>query len=526
MKKILILIVILFSNLSIWAYDFEVDGICYNFLQDNEVEVTTKSTRTGGVYYSGEIVIPSTITYDGKNYNITSIGERAFWSIKENSSLTSVTIPEGVISIGDWAFGNCTALTSITIPNSIKQIGVDVFESTPWYANLPDGVFYVGKILYSYKGEMPENTSIVVKDGIEIINASAFAECSNLIAITLPNSLDSIGEDAFYWCQSLSSITIPNSVTSIGNYAFYYCSLDEIKIPKNVTNIGTGAFIYCSPTSIVVENGNPNYDSRNNCNALIETATNTLLVGCHNTVIPNTVTSIANAAFAGHKNLTAIAIPSNITHIELGAFVYCRYLISIVVDEKNQVYDSRNNCNAIIETATNTLIEGSNNTIIPNTITSIGEYAFAGRQTLTSISIPNGVVSIDASAFQHCNALTSVSIPSSVQNIGNSAFIMCTALTSVTCEATTPPLLEWGAFNYIPFAEATLYVPAESIEQYKAAEQWKDFGTILPLAQAPSGVENVTSLDNYKQSQIKTIHNGQLLIIRDGVEYNALGIRL
>ena len=298
MKKILILIVTLFFNVSIWAYDIEVDGICYNFLQDNEVEVTTKGPRAG-VYYSGEIVIPSTITYDGKNYNVTSIGERAFWSSKENSSLTSVTIPEGVISIGDLAFHNCTALTSITIPNSIKRIGTSVFESTPWYANLPDGVIYFGKILYSYKGEMPENTSIIVKDGIEIISASAFARCSNLIAITFPNSIDSIGEEAFQVCQSLSSITIPNSVTSIGNYAFYYCPLDEIKIPKNVTNIGTGAFMYCSPTSIVVENGNPNYDSRNNCNALIETATNTLLVGSHNTVIPNTVTSIADAAFAG-----------------------------------------------------------------------------------------------------------------------------------------------------------------------------------------------------------------------------------
>ena len=524
MKKILILIVILFSNLSIWAYDFEVDGICYNFLQDNKVEVTYKGGRAG--VYSGEIIIPPTVTYDGKNYNVTSIGMRAFSIITENSSLTSVTIPEGVISIGDFAFYNCTALTSITIPNSIKRIGRSVFELTPWYANLPDGVIYFGKILYSYKGEMPENTSIVVKDGIEIINASAFAECSNLIAITFPNSIDSIGEEAFRWCQSLSSITIPNSVTSIGASAFHSCPLDEIKIPKNVTNIGTGAFIYCSPTSIVVENGNPNYDSRNNCNALIETATNTLLVGCHNTAIPNTVTSIADAAFAGHNNLTAIAIPSNITKIGRYAFANCRNLTSIVVDDKNQVYDSRNNCNAIIETATNTLIEGCNNTIIPNTITSIGESAFAGRQTLTSISIPNGVVSIDASAFYFCRALTSVSIPSSVQNIGNSAFIMCTALTSVTCEATTPPLLEWGVFDYIPFAEATLYVPAESIEQYKAAEQWKDFGTILPLAQAPSGVENVTSLGNYKQSQIKTIHNGQLLIIRDGVEYNALGIRL
>lgn len=524
MKKLFSLFLALVATTSLWAYDFEVDGIYYNFLQDNEVEVTYEKVRQS--IYSGEIVIPANVTYNGKNYYVTSIGERAFWCLVGNTSLTSVTIPEGVISIGNSAFQNCTALTSITIPNSIKQIGVDVFESTPWYANLPDGVFYVGKILYSYKGEMPENTSIVVKDGIEIIKPSAFAECSNLIAITLPNSLDSIGEEAFYRCTSLTSITIPNSVTSIGDYAFDNCPLDEIKIPKNVTNIGNGAFIYCSPTSIVVENGNPNYDSRNNCNALIETATNTLLVGCHNTVIPNTVTGITSAAFAGDINLTAIAIPSNITHIELLAFVNCLNLISIVVDEKNQVYDSRNNCNAIIETATNTLIEGCNNTIIPNTITSIGESAFAGRQTLTSISIPNGVVSIGASAFYFCRALTSVSIPSSVQNIGNSAFIMCTALTSVTCEATTPPLLEWGAFNYIPFAEATLYVPAESIELYKAAEQWKDFGTILPLAQAPSGVENVTSLGNYKQSQIKTIHNGQLLIIRDGVEYNALGIRL
>lgn len=538
----------LLATTTLWAYDIEVDGIYYNFLQDNEVEVTNKSSYD--VVYSGEIVIPPTITYDGKNYNVTRIGERAFRTSIKNSSLTSVTIPEGVVSIGNYAFQYCTALTSITIPNSITKIGTSAFESTPWYANLPDGILYIGKILYSYKGEMPANTSIVVKDGIEIINASAFAGCSNLIAITLPNSInsiepktfyncdglqnvvfgnsiDSIGEEAFYSCSSLSTITIPNSVTSIGNTAFYYCSsLDEIKIPKTVINIGTDAFIYCSPTSIVVEDGNPNYDSRNNCNALIETATNTLLVGCHNTVIPNTVTGITAAAFAGLDNLTAIAIPSGITKIGRCAFANCINLTSIVVDDDNQVYDSRNNCNAIIETATNTLIECSNNTIIPNTITSIGECAFVGRRKLTSVSIPNGVVSIGASAFQYCNALTSVSIPSSVQDIGNSAFLMCTALTLVTCEATTPPLLEWGAFNYIPFAEATLYVPAESIELYKAAEQWKDFGTILPLEQAPSNVEYVISFDSTNDSSIKTLCNGQLLILRDGKTYNAMGQEL
>jgi len=169
--------------------------------------------------------------------------------------------------------------------------------------------------------------------------------------------------------------------------------------------------------------------------------------------------SIGDEAFYGCSSLTSITIPNSVTSIGGEAFGSCDNLISIVVISGNDTYDSRENCNAIIETATNTLIAGCKNTIIPNSVTSIG-----------------------SSAFALCTSLTSVTIPNSVTSIGDEAFQWCSALKTVICEAIeVPELLGGDVFYYMPLSEATLYVPAQSLDDYKAAEQWKEFGTILPI---------------------------------------------
>jgi len=281
-----------------------------------------------------------------------------------------------------------------------------------------------------------------------------FYKC-NLMSIIIPNSVRSIDSYAFYNCSGLTSITIPNSVSSIGYQAFRDCSgLTSVTIGNSVTMIDGGVFFGCSSlTSIKVESGNEKYDSRNNCNAIIETSSNTLIAGCKNTIIPNSVTSIGNSAFSGCSGLTSVTIPNSVTSIGSYAFHWCGLtsitipnsvasigenpfsfcsLTSIKVESGNEKYDSRKNCNAIIETSTNTLIAGCQNTTMPNNVTSIGEDAFSGCSGLTSVTIPNSVTSIGNYAFYYCSGLTSVTIPKSVTSIGESAFYGCRGLTSVT----------------------------------------------------------------------------------------------
>ena len=266
------------------------------------------------------------------------------------------------------------------------------------------------------------------------IGGRAFAGRNWITGVTIPDSVTSIGGSAFSDCSSLTSIVIPDSVTSIERGAFYGCSsLTGITISDSVTSIGSQAFLYCSSlTSILVAEGNKVYHSAGNC--LIETASKTLILGCSTSVIPvdGSVTSIGVSAFHGCSNLTGITIPDSVTSIGDSAFYGCSSLTSILVAEGNKVYHSAGNC--LIETASKTLILGCSTSVIPadGSVTSIGDSAFFGCSSLTSIVIPDSVTSIGGDAFYGCSSLTGITIPDSVTSIGSFAFSGCSSLTGIT----------------------------------------------------------------------------------------------
>ena len=450
--KVIFLYIGLFVFLSnAFAQTVEIDGIAYNLSSDLTASVTSKNPD-----YSGDITIPSTVTYNGINYSVSSIGDSAFYFCY---SLTSITIPNSVTLIGDRAFSWCRSLTSITIPNSVTSIG---FQAFIWCEGLtsitiPNSVTSIGDDAFYGCRDL---TSIIVELGNSVYdsrnNCNAIIETSTnkLIAgcknTVIPNSVTSIGDDAFYACDSLTSITIPNSVTSIGNFAFGFCDgLTSITIPNSVTSIGGSAFGGCAGlTSIIVELGNSVYDSRNNCNAIIQTSTNELIAGCKNTVIPNSVTSIGDYAFGWCDSLTSITIPNSVTSIGSAAFYSCDGLTSITIPNSVTSIGSAAfyGCSSLT----------SVNLVTPSSITYIGSSAFAETPWLTnqpdgvvylgdvlysykgsmpqntSVIVNSGTKAISTSAFSGCSGLTSITIPNSVTSIGGSAFYNCSGLTSIT----------------------------------------------------------------------------------------------
>ena len=485
-----------------FAHDIAVanaDGVTiyYTYTNNNTELAVSYRGRYYDSYsneYTGDVVIPSTVTYNGTTYSVTSIGYDAFLDCTGLTSVTignsvtnigtaafsgcnglkNVTIPNSVTSIGLSAFEGCSSLANITIPNSVTYIGKYAFYDTSWYKNQPDGVVYAGKVAYRYKGEMPSNTSIVLEEGTKGIAYTAFSGCNNLASITIPNTVTTIGEYAFYCCTGLTSLNIPNSVINIGNEAFSETAWYN-NFPDGVVYAGKVAYKYKGTmpdnTNIMIEEGSVGIAS----NAFAH------CTGLNSISIPNSVTNIGNSAFQGCVGLASIDIPSSVTSIGNGVFVGCNSLISVSVDDNNPYYDSRGKCNAIIETPTNILVNGCRTTNIPNSVTSIGDYAFSKCYGLTSIDIPNSVTSIGSNAYSGCSGLTSVVIPNSVNSIESDAFGSCTELVDFYCYATQVPATDEYAFSSTPLGNVTLHVPFESIAAYQSQSPWSGFGTITSI---------------------------------------------
>ena len=227
--------------------------------------------------------------------------------------------------------------------------------------------------------------------------------------------------------------------------------------------------------------------------------------GLTSITIPNSVTSIGSYAFRGCTGLTSVTIGNSVTSIGRYAFEGCTGLTIIIVNEGNSIYDSRNGCNAIIETGSNTLIIGCKNTIIPNSVTSIGEDAFRYCSGLTHITIPNSVTSIGGGAFRNCTSLTSITIGNSVTSIGISAFDGCSGLKEIYVKADTPPSAYSDTFSSVITNSATLYVPVGAKTAYEAADYWKNFTNIVEMEF--TGIDEVVDEVKGENSKVKDVYD-------------------
>ena len=420
------------------------DGDFYYRMTDDcsyTVELVKEQGRWASTYDDEFLEIPSSVSHEGNTYQVTSIGDSAFFLCND---LKTIVIPQSIRSIHKAAFSNCRKLEYLIIPNSVNYIGTEAFAwcSSLKNINLPsaltnisDGAFYGCESLEQIS--LPSaltNISdhafyrckslsfITIPKGVENIGKHAFNRCKSLAKVTLPPTLTNIGDYAFYGCKSLSIITIPKGVENIGSSAFNRCeSLREINIPESVTNIGPWAFF---KTGIIKNFEYIDDDAIYVDNCLIQ-----VLKSKKGEMDINPDTRlIAGSAFAYANSITSVYIPASVERIGEYLFNKCSSLQYVEVDEQNKVYHS-NDCNAIIETTSRTVIAGCKNTKLSDhdRIVAIGAGAFAGLD-FEYFRIPETVQRIGSCAFVSCKNLKQITIPASVNKIGDNMFQDCSSL--------------------------------------------------------------------------------------------------
>ena len=512
-KLFLLMAIVLFACSTAKAYDALIDGIYYEFYGDHHASVTHVSENDEGPIsnYSGDIIIPSTITYNGTAYTVQAIGNSAFY---ECTKLTSVAIPNSVIAIDNQAFYGCDALTSIIIPegvttiysqairycsnlksvkipNSVTSIGTDNFSNC---LSLTDVYCYAEKIpeteTYNFQKSNIENVTLHVPYGckaayeaaspwnqfgtivemepespiISFADAKVKALC---VANWDTNSDGELDEAEAAAVTDLGTVFKGNTeissfnelqyftgLTSIGDYSFQSCSsLTTVNIPNSVTSIGEYAFFNCfGLTSITIGNGVAivGEGAFNQCVNLGKVNITDLAAWCN----INFDKYGANPLYHAHhlyldgQEITDLIIPNSVTNIGSRAFYGCS-MTSVT---------------------------------IPNSVTRISDAAFYYCDRLTSIAIPNSVTSISRCTFEECINLTSVTIPSSVTNIGTLAFHRCRKLADVYCYAQDVPSIESDdVFFESGIKDAILHVPYGCKAAYETAATWNEFGAIVEM---------------------------------------------
>lgn len=458
MKRLLSFLLTLVVALCSYAYDFQYGGIYYNVTDD--VNKTVEVTKVPNYnYYSGDIVIPNTVTYNSAVYNVTRVGNEAFASCRE---LTSVVLPDGMKSIGEMAFAECESLTAFTLPNSVTTIEFNAFIGC-WrltdifipehVTSIAPGAFArcheltisvsANNSVFDNRGncnaviETATNTLIVglrtttIPDDITRIGELAFLECHGLESITVPEGVTEIMQCAFQGCQNLQNIVLPSSLLVLGDGAFAYCTFTSITIPDFVKTIGRNAFASCyNLTSVSLGNS-------------VKSIGENAFGSCWNLssiVIPNSVTDIGGYAFSGCTNLEDITLSKNLINIGSGVFsqvpwynalkerseskyynmVYINDIAYEAIDKKQTTCNFKYGTKAIASEAFYNCAITS--VTIPEGVTYIGDAAFKFCRSLSEVIVPESVTKIGEGAFANCSNLSNIVIPQSVIIIGSSAF--------------------------------------------------------------------------------------------------------
>lgn len=510
-----------FSTIQALPPDMKVDDLYYVVTSDSTVCVTFKDDSYNS--YSGDVVIPESVNYDGKVYIVNAIDEKAFYNC---SGLTSVIIPNTITTIGDYAFYGCSGLTSLTIGKSVASIGYDAFNGCN---NLKE--LNWNAINCSSNGNMSTSNieSVTIGSEVEVL-PNYFVSGSKITAVEIPNSVKSIGRNAFSDCNGLTSIEIPNSVTSIGICAFYGCSeLISVIISNSVTSIGDNVFENCySLSNITIPNS-------------VSSIGNYVFRYCNNLksiTIPNSVSSIGKYAFYGCSRMMSLDIPSSVTTIGSFAFYNCDALSKVTISDvaawcNITFYDSYANP---LYYSHHLYMSGQEikHLIIPEGVTAINNYAFINGTSFIDLTLPYTLESIGISAFEGCKRLTNVSMGLSVTAIGPSAFKDCTAISSVTCMAPTPPTMaDVNCFDSDCYDWAILYVPGDKVDEYKSTIYWNKFANTFGTGIEVDGLYYLFDLDNgeatvtYKDETYCS-YTGEVTIPETvnygGLEYTVTGI--
>lgn len=411
--------------------------------------------------------------YQCKNLEEVTIGSTVekipAYLCYECSKVTSVNFPNSVKTIGWQAFYR-TGITSVTIPSSVTSISIGVFAgcenlkhvtwdvvehtnfsesySTPFQTNGAAGPNLTSITLGSHVKKVPnylfygqsEVTELALPEGLTEVGAYAFNGVP-ATALNLPSTLTYVGNYAFSSVKA-PSLTLPEGLTYVGNFAFSNCPLTELHIPASVTNVGTRAFSASSLVSLTVDPNNTVYDSHDDCNALIRTSTNALILGSNVATIPPTVTRIGDYAFYG-CTFSSIDVPASVTAIGSRAFA------------------------------------ASGLTSFPSlpSVTTIGEFAFSTCKGLKNVSLPSSVKTIGKDAFNYCYNLETVILPGSLTSIGQYAFERCSSLKAIKSFIAHPDSVTYGSnvFQNVATSRCRLLVPVGTTEIYQSTAPWKNF---------------------------------------------------
>ena len=486
MKKSLLLILAVMTSFVSNAYDAVIDDLCYNF-SGNCAELA----HYYGFLY-GDFTVPETITYNGATYTVTSIGKTALM----HARFKSVTLPNTITNIGEHAFYECDSLISINIPDNVTSIRQAAFSNCDNLASIDISKSITIIDNYAFSG-CKSLTSIIIPEGVTSIKYGAFMGCINMASVVIPNSVTSIEDYAFSDCGALKSAPISENVSSIGLYAFSECNaLTSVSIPNSVTKISQGAFSRClGLESITIGSGVTELDytafsgcylknlinnstlsnSKNWGAVLYDEDTSDGLLLKNDTVIrcrpwattvciPSNIICIGMEAFKDCKDLTFVNMPNSITDIGFGAFDNCGITSITIPNTVINIGDyAFNYCNFA-------------SIVIPQNVKEIGTCAFNGCRKLTSVTILCDNVSW--MTFSGCVNLTSITLGENVKYIDGNAFWNCRKIKNVYCYATEVP--KTGSYLFSQ-TNLTIYVPASSIDLYKADNKWSRGNNILAL---------------------------------------------